>query len=138
MNDNLKDILSNLNKDIEQEKLLEYLNKQLPAREAHDMEAQMLDDPFMNDAIEGLSEFNNKADLPSYVQQLNQNLQKQLSKKKARKEKRRIKDQPWVYFTIILILVLLIISYVLIKKHGDAKKDLPPKTSFATTVISKK
>ena len=54
MSDNLKDILANLNKDIEQDKLLDYLNKKLPAAEAHEVEKQMADDAFMNDAVEGL------------------------------------------------------------------------------------
>lgn len=117
MNDNLKDILSNLNKEIEQDKLLDYLNNQLPQTEAHEVEKQMADDPFMNDAVEGLSNFNNKKDLNTYVQQLNYDLQKQVQKKKARKEKRKLKDEPWVYFTIILLLLLCIIGFVLVKKY---------------------
>ena len=116
MSDDLKDILSNLNKEIEQDKLLDYLNKKLPASEAHELEKQMADDEFMNDAVEGLETFNNKKDLSSYVQQLNQDLHKQLEKKKNRKEKRKLKSQPWVYFTIILLLLLIVICYLLVKK----------------------
>ena len=59
MSDDLKDILSNLNKEIEQEKLLEYLNKNLSAAEAHEVEKQMANDEFMNDAVEGLEKFKN-------------------------------------------------------------------------------
>ena len=54
MSDELKNILSNLNKDIEQNKLLDYLNKKLSAADAHELEKQMADDEFMNDAVEGL------------------------------------------------------------------------------------
>lgn len=126
MSDNLKDILSNLNKEVEQDKLLDYLNKKLSAGEAHEIEKQMADDPFMDDAMEGLGEFKDKHALTDYVQQLNQNLQKQLNKKKQRKEKRRLKDQPWLYFTIILILVLAIISYVLIQKYRSSTTSVPP------------
>lgn len=116
MSDNLKDILSNLNKEIEQDKLLDYLNKQLPNTEAHEVEKQMADDPFVNDAVEGLSSFNNKKDLSAYVNQLNHDLQRQIQKKKTRKEKRKLKDEPWVYFSIILLLLLCILGYVLVKK----------------------
>jgi hypothetical protein len=116
MNDNLKDILSNLNKEIEQEKLLDYLNKQLPTADAHDIEKQMAEDPFMNDAVEGLSNFNDKKNVAAYVEQLNYDLQKKLQKKKARKDKRTLKEQPWVYFTIILLLILCIIGYVVVKR----------------------
>lgn len=135
MNDNLKDILSNLNKEIEQEKLLDYLNKNLSAGEAHEVEKQMADDPFMNDAIEGLSEFENQNNLSAYVQLLNIDLQKQLDKKKKRKEKRRLKDKPWVYFAIILLLILIIICFVIMKKHLDSKVTAPQASK--TTAMQK-
>ncbi len=118
MNDKLKDILSTLNKEIEQEKLLDYLNKQLPTADAHDVEKQMADDPFVNDAVEGLSSFNDKKSVANYVEQLNYDLQKKLQKKKARKLKRTLKDDPWVYFTIILLLLLCVLGYVLVKKFN--------------------
>ena len=72
MSDELKDILSNLNHDIEQDKLLDYLNKKLLAPQAHELEKQMAEDEFMNDAVEGLEKFNNKKELSLYVDQLNQ------------------------------------------------------------------
>ena len=117
MSDDLKDILSNLNKDIEQEKLLDYLNKNLSADEAHEVEKQMADDEFMNDAVEGLENFKDKKDVSLMVQQLNSELKKQTAKKKARKEKRRLKDQPWLYITIVTLLILVIVAYVVIKKY---------------------
>lgn len=117
MSDELKDILSNLNKDIEQDKLLDYLNKKLSAAEAHELEKQMADDEFMNDAVEGLSTFSNKKDLSLLVDQLNKDLKKQTAKKNLKKEKRKLKDQPWLYVTIILILLLAIIGYIVIKKY---------------------
>lgn len=116
MSDDLKDILSNLNKDIEQEKLLDYLNKKLSANDAHELEKQMADDEFMNDAVEGLEKFSNKRDLSAYVEQLNLDLKKQLDRKKRRREKRKLKEQPWVYFTIVILLILIVVSYLLIKK----------------------
>jgi hypothetical protein len=117
MSDELKNILSNLNKEIEQEKLLDYLNKKLSVTDAHEVEKQMADDEFMNDAVEGLDNFKDKKDLSLYVEQLNQELKKQLDKKKRRKEKRKLKEQPWVYFTIVLILVLIITCFVLVRKY---------------------
>ena len=117
MSDELKDILSNLNKDIEQEKLLDYLNKKLSASEVHEVEKQMADDEFMNDAVEGLDDFKNKKELSLYVEQLNLDLKKQLDKKKRKKEKRRLKEQPWIYFTIVLLLVLIVICNILIRKY---------------------
>jgi hypothetical protein len=120
MSDDLKDILSNLNKDIEQEKLLDYLNKNLSAAEAHDIEKQMADDEFMNDAVEGLENFKHKKDVSLIVQQLNNELKKQTAKKKARKEKRKLKDQPWLYISLVTLLLLVIIAYLVIKKYLPA------------------
>ncbi len=121
MSDDLKNILNNSNKDIDNQKLMDYLSKQLSKQDSHDLEKMMADDEFMNDAVEGLEQFSNVKKLPLSVEQLNRELQKQISKKKNRKEKRKIKDQPWVYFTIILLLILTIICYVIIKKRMENK-----------------
>ena len=120
MSDDLKNILSNLNKDIEQEKLLDYLNKKLSAAEAHDIEKQMADDEFMNDAVEGLENFKNKKNVSLIVQQLNNELKKQTAKKKAKKEKRKLKEQPWLYISLVTLLLLIIIAYLVIKKYLPA------------------
>jgi phage terminase small subunit len=117
MSDNLKDILSNLNKDIEQDKLLEYLNKNLSAADAHDVEKMMADDAFLNDAVEGLEQFKNKKDLTVLVEQLNKDLKKKTAKKNLRKEKRKLKDQPWLYIAIVTLLLLAIIGYIVIKRY---------------------
>ena len=117
MSDDLKDILSHLNKEIQPDKLLDYLNSKLTPDELHEVEKQMADDEFMNDAVEGLEKFDNKKDLSLYVEQLNRNLHQQLDKKKNRREKRKLKEQPWVYFTIILLLLLVIICFLLVKKY---------------------
>lgn len=119
MSDNLKDILSNLNKDIEQDKLLDYLNKKLSAADAHEVEKQMADDDFMNDAVEGLQQFNDKQKLSLLVEQLNSDLKKQTAKKNKLKQKRKLKDQPGLYISIIILLLLLVISFVIIKKYLD-------------------
>ncbi|MEP7165932.1 MAG: hypothetical protein ABI741_14615 [Ferruginibacter sp.] len=116
MSDDLKDILSNLNKDIEQEKLLQYLNRNMSDAEQHDFEKQLNDDEFMNDAVEGLQALENKNKIAELVQQMNTDLKKQLEKKKKRKEKRKIAEQPWVYYSIVLVLLLIIITYLVIKK----------------------
>lgn len=122
MSDELKNILSNSNKDINNQKLMDYLSGKLSAEETHAVEKQMNDSDFVNDAVEGLQDVKNKKDLSILVEQLNADLHKQLDKKKRRKLKRALKDQPWVYITIILILFLIIIGFIVIKKHLDDAK----------------
>lgn len=120
MSDELKNILSNLNKDIEQEKLLEYLNRNLPPAEQHDLEKQMNDDEFMNDAVEGLEQVENKQSIPGYIKQLNTDLRKQLDKKKVKRYKRKIPNQYWAYISIILLLLLIVVAYLIIKKLNQS------------------
>ncbi len=115
MSDELKNILSNLNKDIEQEKLLQYLNRNLADADQHELEKQMNDDEFMSDAVEGLEQLKNKNAIPDYVHQLNTGLKKQLDKRKEKKEKRKIFPFYWIYIAIILLLLLTIVAYMVIK-----------------------
>lgn len=121
MNNDLKDILSNSNKDIDNQQLMDYLSQQLSQAKEHDIEKTMADDPFINDAIEGLQDLKPAKDLQLYVDQLNSDLKKQIAKKKRRKEKRRQKDQPYAYFAIILILLLLVVYYVVLKRNNSQK-----------------
>ena len=123
--DELKNILSNSNKDIDNQKLMDYLSGKLSAEEKHDIEKEMSDSDFVNDAVEGLENMKNKKDLTFFIDQMNTDLQKQLNKKKSRKQKRKLKDQPWLYFAIVLILFIIIICFVVIKKHLDNDNSLP-------------
>lgn len=116
MNDDLLKILSGDNKDIDNQKLVEYLSGRLAAGEKHDIEQLMADNAFMNDAVEGLQNIKDKKDIQLYVDQLNMKLQKMLEKKKQRRQKRRIREHPWITFTILLILVICIIGYFVIRQ----------------------
>jgi anti-sigma factor RsiW len=124
MDDKLLNILTYSNKDIDNQKLMDYLSGKLSAEETHEIEKQMTDSDFVNDAVEGLEDVKNKKDLSLFVEQLNTNLHKQLDKKKKRKQKRALKDQPWLYFAIVLLLLFIIICFLVIKKHLDSEKEL--------------
>ncbi len=117
MNNNLKDILANSNKDFDNQQLMDYLSQQLAAKESHDIEIKMAADDFTNDAIEGLQEIKKKKDLPLYVNQINKDFQEQLNKGKKRKAKRTIKHQGYTYFAVLLIILLLIICINLLRKN---------------------
>jgi hypothetical protein len=116
MKSNLKDILSNLNKNTGQDKLLEYLNNHLPQDEQHAVEQNLNDDEFMSDAMDGLQNIKDKKDISLIIDQLNAGLKKQIDTKKQKKAKRKIPEQSWLYYTIITLLVLIIVAYVIIKK----------------------
>lgn len=123
MSDNLKDILSNSNKDIDNQQLMDYLSNQLSKAASHEVEKDMAADEFVNDAVEGLQNIDSKKNLQAYVEQLNSDLQKQLAINKKQKNKRRWKDSPITYIAVVIILSLLLICFVLLKKYLDTKKE---------------
>lgn len=116
MNRDLLNILSNSNKDIDNQKLMDYLAGKLSEQEKHEVERWMVDNDFANEAMEGLQDFSAKKDLHGYVDQLNKELNQYIQHKKQRRERRRIKEQPWTYLAIFLILLLIILGYIVIKK----------------------
>ncbi|MEJ0102265.1 MAG: hypothetical protein WDO19_06815 [Bacteroidota bacterium] len=87
MADNLKDILSNLSPDIDQETLMLYLQNKLPEEKRHEVEKTLMDNEFADDAMEGLQQFNDKKQIDLLVEQLNTDLRHKLEKKKQRREK---------------------------------------------------
>ena len=114
MSDDLKDILSNLNPEVDQEALMRYLQGKLSAGEQHELEKQMMDDEFGADALEGVQNFKDKRNISLLVDQLNSTLKKKTAKKKKLREKLRLQLDPIVLFTIILILLLIVISFIVI------------------------
>lgn len=116
MPNELDDILKDESGQIDQQKLLNYLQGNLSPEERYEVERLMSDSNFTNDAIEGLQSIRNKKDLTHMVHELNKNLHQQLKERKRNKEKRKIKEEPWVYLAIIIILVLAVLSYIVIKR----------------------
>jgi hypothetical protein len=119
MQENLKDILSNLSTDVDQETLLLYLQGKLSAEQQHEVEKKMLDSEFSNDALEGLQSFKDQHRLQILIDQLQKDLKQKTTRKIAYREKRKIKLDPWVIITIVLILVLVVISYFIIQKYSS-------------------
>jgi phage terminase small subunit len=117
MSNELINILSNSNKDIDNQKLMDYLSDKLSGKEKHDVEKLMADSALFNDAVEGLQQFKNKTQLSAFVSQLNADLHKQLLKKAQRKQKRKLREHFWIYLAVIVILLLIIIGFIVIKTH---------------------
>ncbi len=107
MQENLKDILSNLSTDIDQETLLQYLQGKLSAEKQNEVEKQLLNNEFHADAVEGLQKFKDQNKVHLLVEQLNRDLKKKTQKKIAYRERRQLKLDPWVIIAIIIILLLV-------------------------------
>jgi hypothetical protein len=116
MNPELKNILSQLNKDVDQEKLLQYLNSNLSAAEQHELETQLNEDDFLNDAAEGLSQLEHTNELPEMVQQLNAGLKATLNQKKKKRSRKPIFKDNWTYVTLLVILLLAVLAFIVIRQ----------------------
>jgi hypothetical protein len=122
MNDDVLNILSENHKEFDSQKMLDYLAGKLSPEEKHAFEQSLIDSEMMNDAVEGLEKLN-REELPATVKQLNSQLRKQLGKKKLKKAKRGIKDIAWLYISIVLVLLLIVIGFIVIKKRLESSKE---------------
>ena len=116
MQENLKDILSHLTTDIDQETLLLYLQDKLPVEKRHEVEKTLASNEFANDALEGLLQFGDKKQIAHLVETLNRDLKKKIEKKSLRREKLKLKDQPWLYVAIFIFIILIVLSYMIIHR----------------------
>lgn len=116
MSKNYKDILSNLSTEINQETLLLYLQGKLSEERKHEVEKQLMQDEFDDDALEGLQEIKDKQQIEYMMEMLNRDLKKKTAKKKKYREKMRIKDQPWLYFSLLILILLIVICYIVLSR----------------------
>ena len=116
MSENYKDILSNLSTSVDQETLLLYLQGKLSEDKKHEIEKQLLQTEFDEEAMDGLQEFKDKEQLQYMVEMLNRDLKKKTEKRKRRREKMNIKDQPWLYVSILILIIILALSYIFIRR----------------------
>jgi hypothetical protein len=116
MSEDLKDILSSLNPDIDQETLLLYLQGKLSAQQQHEVEKKIMENEFAADALEGLQDFKDKKNIAALVDQLNADLKRRTQKKKKLKGKMKLHLDSNLLVAIAIILLLIIISYLIIHK----------------------
>lgn len=114
--DNLKNILSGLSTEVDQETLLQYLQGKLSDEQRQAVEEKLMDNSFEDDALEGLHEFKDKQQIAYMVEALNRDLKRKVEKKKQRREKLKLKDQSTLYVVILIFILLIVISYWIIRK----------------------
>lgn len=117
MNDGLKDILSNLSKDVDQETLLRYLQGKLTPAQEHEVEKKLLDDEFDAAALEGLQQIKNEQHLQLMLDSLNRDIQKKTAKRKARRKKLDLKIDASVMLAVAILLLLIAVAYFIIYRH---------------------
>lgn len=115
MKEILKDILSNLNPEVDQATLLLYLQGKLSDEKQHELEKQLMESDFEQEAMEGLLEIKDKQKINYIVEQLNRDLKTRTKKRRLRRQKMELKQEPWLWITIFIMLALIVISYMIIR-----------------------
>lgn len=115
MEGNLKDILSHLSTEIDQETLLLYLQGKLSPEKQHEVEKHILENEFAAEALEGLKGFRDQEKITILVNQLNQDLRLKAAGK--RKRKKESAAEPWLVIALVMIMVLIVISYLIIHQQ---------------------
>ncbi len=119
MSEDLLNILSDSNKDIDNQKLMDYISGKLSEEAKHEVEQWMIDNPFFDEAVEGLEQAGDAKKVQSSVDHINKQLLKYLQQRKKRKEKRQIMFNGWAYVAVVIILLLAVLVYFVIShlKH---------------------
>ena len=117
MQNDLLKILASSNKDIDSQKLMDYINGKLTIKENREIEEMLNDNSFADDAVEGLGQVGDQKKLLEYVDQLNQELHRQLDRSRKNRARKKLFEYPWIYLAVILILVLCVIGFLLIRMY---------------------
>ncbi len=108
-----KEILSDNDEQLTEAQLLQYLANDVAEAEKDLIERKISNSAFETDALQGLLQVKDKAQLQQDLKHLHQKLQ-QLTAKRQRKEKRTIKIFEWIVLAIILLLFVCVIGYIII------------------------
>ena len=102
---------------IENQQIIDYLQGQLQTDAQHNLEKRELDDPMMQDALDGLRMLPDTDHLEKMTTAINLHLQQRIAGQKLkRKETGRWKDQNWILLAAITIIILIIICFVVIRR----------------------
>ncbi|MEN9599106.1 MAG: hypothetical protein RL596_1417 [Bacteroidota bacterium] len=104
---------------ITEEQLMQYLSGEASEELRFEIEKQMADSAFLDDAIDGLQQYDSLAALHSLKSQLNNQLKKTLAPKLKRRKRKVFQDQYWLIYAIVGILLLCIMGYLVIRLYGN-------------------
>lgn len=103
--------------DIDEQMLMNYLEGKLTSEDQHKVEAAMMESPFLEDAVDGLSIVSNKQRVALMLDELNKTITKNTQSKKDKiKYNQLIPNLQTLVFTItIMVLLFAILGFVLYK-----------------------
>ena len=113
MSSPLHTILNDLNGEVSEQLLLGYLNGTLSDSEREKVEQILSENPFAEDAVQGLAEVQQKEKLPQMVRSLKTDLKKTL--KTPFHKKRKNESQAWHVIAAVIIFLLLLASWMVLR-----------------------
>lgn len=116
--------------------LTDYLEGKLSDEAMHRVEVHLADCAFCADALEGLQQVEDKAQIPVIIRQIHGQLRKELAS--HRSDRKKAKRYVWLSSIILIILIILLIAYFSIdfalkneRSRGPANQPPPPVTAPA-------
>ena len=116
MKDDFKDILSNLNNEVDQELLSLYLQDKLSKEDRYAFEEALVDDEFTADAFDGLNSLGSNVNIDLLQQSLRNNLNKRLKEKNKKTLSTTLQNTNWYIYAIVLIILLCMVGYLVVTK----------------------
>ena len=104
----------NVDDELNEEQLMNYINGKLTEEEANAFEKKMAGSAFINDGVEGLQQFSSPEKIELFTRQINDNLRKKTAARKQ-KMKRSFKGLSWELMAIIAVIILALIGYAVIQ-----------------------
>lgn len=103
---------------ITEEQLIQYLEGNASPELRFEIEKQMSESPFLDDAIEGLQQYKSPTELSALQLQLQKQLKQSLKLKAKRTKRRLFQDQHWLIYAVFSVLILCVIGYLIIHFYG--------------------
>ena len=97
------------------QKMLEGFRESLSDAERAQFEQGSPEDPFLQDAAEGLHGMENRQDLHKVISSLNQQLHHHLAHNKSNRRKKDLRYGEWIYWSIGLILLLALAAFLVLR-----------------------
>ncbi|WP_118976041.1 hypothetical protein [Taibaiella koreensis] len=102
--------------NIDEAQLLAYVEGSLSPEEQFRIETLLEQDPFLNDAVEGLAEIKDKAQLKAIAGQINAQLRKQIQSRRKQRRRRPKLEHHWGWLFALILLLLVLLSWWVIKQ----------------------
>lgn len=100
---------------IDENRLLDYIEGRLSSEEQHVLEEVLEADPFLNDAVEGLTQMKDKEQLKQIAAQINLQLRKQIKARKQHRKSRTKLTEHWGWLYVLIVLILSGLAWWVIK-----------------------